>query len=140
MPVALYTLVLAACSRATELRPIAYEFEDKPHEKAIHLVYRNDSGRTMCLLPEHWPNDAGKINQASNFVFLLVGEEKFAIENFNTGYCIPGPGAPCATRVLSGGILRASIGYGQFRLPERLFESAKTLEFHPLAFTCSAER
>ena len=86
----------------------------------------------MCLLPEHWPNHAGKIDQASDRVALVVGQERFPIVDFNTGYCPHG----CATPVAPGEQVSSAISYSDFGLPERLMDSPKTLEFTPMAFAC----
>jgi dienelactone hydrolase len=87
----------------------------------------------MCLGPEHWPNRAGKLNQASDVVFLAVGDQKFPIQEVNTGYCW---GDECALRVAPGEDVAAFISYADFNLPERLWREPKTLEFRPQAFPC----
>lgn len=128
-------VLVAGCATQSALTPIKYEYADVPAERRIEVAYRNTSGVTMCLLPEHWPNQAGKINQASDCVFLVVGQERFPIENFNTGYCPQG----CATRVAPGQKVSSSIPYADFGLPERLKDAPKMLEFSPMAFACKAK-
>ena len=128
-------VLVAGCATQSALKPIKYEYADVPAERRIEVAYRNTTGVTMCLLPEHWPNQAGKINQASDSVFLVVGQERFPIESFNTGYCPQG----CATRVAPGEKVSSSIPYADFSLPERLKDAPKTLEFSPMAFACKAK-
>lgn len=128
-------VLVSGCATQSALMPIKYEYTDVPAERRIEVAYRNTTGVTMCLLPEHWPNQAGKINQASDRVFLVVGQECFLIENFNTGYCPQG----CATRVAPGEKVSNSIPYADFSLLERLKDAPKTLEFSAMAFACKAK-
>lgn len=116
--------------------PIDYQMADKAAKAGIELSYRNESNKTMCLLPEHWPNAAGKINQASNHVYLIVGDERFPIEDFNTGYCPEG----CATYVAPGERISAFVAYSDFNLPIHLINEPKKLEFSPKAFECRPKR
>jgi hypothetical protein len=128
-------VLVAGCATQSALTPIKYEYADVPAERRIEVSYRNITEVTMCLLPEHWPNQAGKINQASDSVFLVVGQERFPIEKFNTGYCPQG----CATRVAPGDRVCSSIPYEDFGLPERLKDAPKILEFSPMAFACKSK-
>lgn len=105
---------------------------DVPEERHIEVTYWNRTNVTMCLLPEHWPNEAGKINQASERVALVIGEERFPIADFNTGYCPQG----CATRVAPADRASASIAYADFGIPEQLTDAPKTMIFSPMAFAC----
>lgn len=125
---------LTACAAHSKLTRVEYRFADDPQNRNIELTYHNDTTRTMCLLPEHWPNQAGKIDQGSERMVLMVGSERFPVEDFNTGYCPEG----CATRVAPGTILSVKVSYADFSLPERLWSATKTLEFSPLAYACSA--
>lgn len=129
------SMLMAGCAASTELIRIDYQFLDNPVERRIDLTYRNESDSTMCLLPEDWPNLGGKINQASDRVYLVVGQERFPIEDFNTGYCPQG----CAFRVAPGKKISASIPYSDFRLPERLNDKLKKLEFSPTAYKCTGK-
>ena len=118
----------------TELVRIEYAVTDNPDQRKIELTYRNVSDAAMCLLPEHWPNSAGKINQASDVVSLVVGRERFPLKSFNTGYCPEG----CAIRVESGAVASAFIAYEDFALPDRATKEPKTLDFSPVTFKCGA--
>jgi len=124
---------LTACATAAHSSFIEYGFFDQPEQQRLELRYRNETKQTMCLAPEHWPNRAGKINQASDVVFLIVGSERFPIQDFNTGYC---RGDECSLRVAPGEEVAAFIPYADFKLPERLWREAKTLEFRPQAYAC----
>jgi hypothetical protein len=129
------SLILTGCATTTALLPIEYQFKDVPQERRVKLTYQNASRSTMCLLPEVWPNEGGKINQASDKVYLVVGNERFPIEDFNTGYCPQG----CAIRVAPGEQVSAFISYKDFNLPDRLINNPKSLEFSPVAFRCSSK-
>lgn len=129
-------LFLVSCISTSALIPVQYELIDDPGQARVELRYRNDSDHTMCLLPEHWPNAAGKIHSASDTVFLIVGGQRFPIEEFNTGYCPQG----CATRVAPGEEVIAFIPYSDFDLPESFRNKPKELQFSPKAFRCEPQR
>jgi hypothetical protein len=127
-------LLLMACTSTTGVIPVEYQFTDLPDEGRISLRFKNELEYPLCLQPESWPNSAGKINQASSYVFLIVDGERFPIDDFNTGYC-PEP-RDCATRVAPGEEISASISYSDFNIPTRLRAKSKTLEFSPIAVKC----
>lgn len=132
---AMLLLLMTGCATRTVMTPIHYQFLDNPSERRIDLTYQNTSTHTMCLLPEHWPNLGGKINQASDRVHLVVDHERFPLEDFNTGYCPQG----CSLRVAPGEKVAAYIRYSDFKLPDRLASEPKALEFAPLAYKCSGK-
>jgi hypothetical protein len=125
-------LFLVSCVSSGELRVIQYEQNDLPEVRSIELLYRNDSGKRMCVLPEHWPNPAGAISDADTRVFLVVASERYAMRLFNAGYCVGG----CAQTVESGEQLVARIPYDFFDLPDRLTSEPKRIEFQPMAYAC----
>lgn len=127
-------LLVASCAsvRESALFPIRYEFSDSPSEHRIVIRFTNDFAYPVCLLPEHWPNPAGKINQASDEVYLMIEEKRFPIVDFNTGYCPAG----CSLRVDPDGVVTASIPYEDFKIPKSLFDSRKELVFSPKAYRC----
>jgi hypothetical protein len=128
---ALVALLGIGCAASTGLFPIRYEFVDIPSERRIELHFRNDLGHFVCLSPEFWPNQAGKINQASGAVFLLVGTQRFPIEDFNTGYC-----RDCALRIAPDESVTASVRYESFGVPDSLVNEEKRIEFLPKAYRC----
>jgi hypothetical protein len=131
-PYMVAVMFLVGCASSGELVPVAYEFLDHPSERRVEVVYRNDSTHAMCLLPEHWPNQAGKVMEGARFVQLVIGQQRFPIENFNTGYCPQG----CETRVAPGHKISASISYDDFKLPTALETEPKSLDFSPVAYLC----
>ncbi len=136
------TLILIAifcidgCATKSTLTPITYQFVDNPNAHQIELTYLNSTKKTYCLTPSQWPNHAGKIDQGSDYVFLVVDGKKYPVEDFNAGYC---PGG-CPSYVKPGEKLSTFITYKDFNLPEELFDKPKQLEFVPKAYQCSAPR
>lgn len=127
-------LFASGCVSTDATIPIKYQFHDFPEEGRIELRFKNELQVPLCLLPESWPNQGGKINQASEYVFLVIDGVRFPIEDFNTGYC---PGANgCATRVAPGEEVSASIPYRDFRVPQEMSRLPKKIEFEPVAFKC----
>lgn len=131
-PYMMAVMFLVGCASNGELIPVAFEFLDHPSERRVEVVYQNDSKHAMCLLPEHWPNQAGKVMEGARSVQLVVGQQRFPIENFNTGYCPQG----CETRVAPGHKISASISYDDFKLPTALEAEPKSLDFSPVAYRC----
>ena len=121
----------SACSTLA-IVPVDYSFNDAAGQGGLELRYRNSSSRLMCLSTGHWPNEAGKFNQASDLVFLVIDGKRYPIEDFNTGYCIGG----CPTYVEPGEEVKAFVPYRDFGLPEALIDKPKTLEFSPRAYAC----
>jgi hypothetical protein len=95
------------------MAPIQYEASDMPVARRAEITYVNWSRHTMCLLPENWPNSAGKIDQGSDIVRLKVGSEVFKIADFDTGYCPQG----CAVQVGRGESACPFFSYDDFDLP-----------------------
>jgi hypothetical protein len=120
------------CATA-KLEPIAidYRFVDRPDQARVELLYRNETGETLCLSNDAWPSKGGKLDQMNDRVFLVIGAERFPIAYFEE-YC---PGG-CVTRVPPGEEIVGSIPYAEFSLPARLRYEPKTLEFEPRAYVC----
>jgi hypothetical protein len=123
----------SGCARHYDLSPIDYEFVDDPERQEITVSYKNDSDHWMCLLPEHWPNKAGKLNQSGSRLSLSVAGESFPATDFNTGYCPTG----CELKVAPAEKITATVPYAEFSLPKRLWSSAKVLSFSPMAYECA---
>lgn len=131
--IAMSLSLLVGCATKVVSVPVHFRLVDHPDESRIELLYRNESKQTVCISADYWPNLAGKLNQMSDRVFLVVGGERFPIEDFNTGYCI---GETCARRVAPGEQISGSILYKDFGLPEHLKSEPKTLEFSPRGYVC----
>jgi hypothetical protein len=129
---AIIPFILLGCATVIEHVALDWRLVDHPEENRIELLYLNDTGKTLCLSEDDWPNEGGKLDQMGGVVFLVVGSERFSIENFNTGYC---PGG-CERRVAPGEEISGSIPYKDFDLPERLRYQPKSLEFSPEAYVC----
>ena len=130
--VAAWVAAAAGCATTTPLQPLAYSFEDQPADRRVVVRYRNTGDSGVCVLPEHWPNQGGAIDQGGDRVFLHVAGRRFALRDFNTGYC---PGG-CATYVAPGGEISGRLAYADFQLPTDLEQSPKSLEFKPLGYRC----
>ena len=130
-------LLVAGCTTSNRMISIEYRFFDIPEKRRIELKYENSHSNTVCLLPESWPNQGGKINQASEYVFLVIGGERFPLVDFNTGYCLEKDG--CAIYVAPGEEISAYISYDDFNVPEDLINTKKSLDFSPVAFECRAK-
>lgn len=126
------TILICGCTSSPHLFQVHYDFSDLVDQRKIEVSYTNNLRRTVCLLPEDWPNQAGKINQASQDVFLVVDDQRLPLKDFNTGYC-----PDCPIRVAPGETTRAFIGYTDFAVPEALVDQKKELIFHPKGYTCS---
>lgn len=123
---------ILGCATTSYSSFIEYRMIDQPDEQRLELRYKNDSERAMCLGPEQWPNATGKLNQMGDAVFLVVGNERFPVSDFNTGYCPD----DCSQSVAPGEEIVSQISYVDFKLPDRLRFERKTLEFHPQAYPC----
>lgn len=128
-------LVIAVSSCATtsgQLQQLAYDFEDQPDHDRVVVRFRNGGKSGICMLPEHWPNQGGAIDQNGDRVFLHVAGRRFALRGFNTGYCPRG----CSTYVAPGREISGFMAYSDFQLPSDLVRYPKQLEFKALGFTC----
>lgn len=122
-------LLLSAASAKDMHLP--YRMVDEPGNQRIQLRYHNDTNSAVCFETEAWPNQAGKLNYAADQVFLVVKNQRFPVENFNTGIC---PG--CMLRVAPGREIVGYIPYTDFKLPTPLWNEPKELEYDLVAFTC----
>lgn len=120
------------CSTASTPLPIDFEVNDDPDNARIRVTFTNTFIREVCLLPELWPNDAGKIDQGSDIVFVVVDGERYPILDFNTGYCT----GDCARHVKPGETVESFFRYVDFQLPERYYGYPKQLFFDTRAFYC----
>lgn len=134
--VVLLTASVAACASAATIRSLNPISMDMPEREGVEVRYKNSTKHTLCLSPSEWPNAGGKMNHASNRVALVIGDRRYAIVDFNTGYCFGG----CPTHVRSGEEITAFIPYREFRLPDELRNQPKKLEFSPAAYRCKAPR
>lgn len=126
-------LVVLGCATTSQFFPLGYTYSDHPEQKRIEIRYRNTTPRGLCLLPEHWPNEGGKIDQDGGAAFLIVEGRRFALEPFNTGYCPRG----CATYLAPGQEIGGFLSYRDFGLPAELEGAQKHLEFAARGFYCS---
>lgn len=130
---AFFALLFAfGCAAASEAVYLPYLMSDRPDLRRIELRYRNNTKSAVCVSPDFWPNQAGKIHEATDILVLVVGNERFPVVDFNTGYCPQG----CYERVAPGQEIFGFISYDDFQLPERLWTATKRLEFRPQGFAC----
>ncbi len=133
----LLAFISLGCARikTTETFPIKYQFTDFPQERKIKLEFFNNYAKTVCLLPEMWPDSKGKIDGAGDRMFLIVRENRYPVASFNTGYCL----GNCYLRVSPGEKITTFIPYDYFNIPEDLVFEKKRLEFIPYASFCRPE-
>ena len=124
-------MVVAACAHTSDLFRVDYTYQDNPSQERIDLSFENKSSRSVCLLPEFWPNQAGKVNQASDYIHLVVNQQVFRLTSFNTGYC-----PSCVTKVRPGEKAEAFIGYADFGLPDSHYHLTKELVFDLRVYNC----
>lgn len=125
-------LAMFGCATASQLFPLDYTYIDQPDHKRVEVRYRNTGLQGLCVLPDHWPNQGGKIDQNGDAVFLIVDGRKFSLRPFNTGYC---PGG-CATYVPPGREIVSFISYRDFALPADLEVAGKRLELAAWGYSC----
>ena len=127
-------LLSSACATTTpQLFPVEYVVVDNPEARRIEIAYSNDKDRPVCLPQGGWPTSSGAMDQASGYLELLVGGQRYPISEVNTGYCFE----DCDLKVLPGETVRSSIPYEQFGLPVNRHLEEKQLVFQPVAYTCS---
>lgn len=125
-------IVVNGCASNWEPVSMDYVVKDKPSEYRVDVFLTNDTKSRPCLLPEHWPNQAGKVNHSSDSIYLLVDGKRFPMENFNTGYC---PGG-CALVVRPGETVSSSVAYKDFQLPADLWSAPKKFVLPVVAYRC----
>ena len=59
------------------LTPIEYIelkwfYSDHPDDEQIEIGYRNELGKSVCLSPTDWPNEAGKVNEPQGSIAISV--------------------------------------------------------------------
>jgi hypothetical protein len=112
---------------------IPWTMTDLADDRRIELSFVNESELPICLNPESWPNQSGKINEPGNDVALIVEGERFVMVQHNTGYCF---GDDCTIRVAPGERVTGVLWYKDFKLPKRLWRSNKKLEFRSIGVAC----
>lgn len=129
---------LSGCvTGALEYVSVEWRQVDHPNESRIEIRFRNESGADLCgFSDDNWPNAAGQINQDGDTVFLVVGNERFPMEPFNTGAPVCRPKGCRARQVKPGEEIIGYIPYASFKLPARLRYETKMLELHPVAYFC----
>jgi hypothetical protein len=128
----LFCLFVAGCASRAESIYINYRMVDDPGNNRIEFHYKNETRTSICLTPDQWPNSAGKINYGSDFLVLIVRNERFPVVDFNTGVC----SGRCGERVSPGREIISYVSYADFRLPERFWHEPKTVEFRPQGIHC----
>lgn len=123
-------IAFCGCASQSQTVPAVYVFEDQPDQDRIKVSFINDTNRRVCLTPEHWPNQAGKIHQAESVALVVDGTE-YLVEYFNVGFCVD-----CALAVKPGETVSAFISYDDFSLPEELRNASKELRMPAFASSC----
>lgn len=130
----LASLMIVSCASAGAgmLFGIDVNVVDDPASERIRIEYTNESGGAVCLLPEFWPNDFGRMNHTPGSVYVTIGGEEFPLKSYNSGYC---PGG-CALRVGEGERATAFFTYDDFGIPPGLYSEQKDLTYRPRGSRC----
>jgi hypothetical protein len=131
-------LLIGACASSTDLIRVPYRVTDIPDEHRLELTYVNTFKSTVCLLPEFWPNPAGKFGGAPETFFLIAKEQRFAATTYNAGYCVARKAGDCSTVVRPGAQVSVSVSYEEFGLPESDAQEPKTVELPLKVYRCPA--
>ncbi len=123
--------LLAGCASNEALFDLDYQWKDEPRERYLLLTFNNNFDKTVCLLPEMWPNDQGKIDAADGSIYLEIEGNRYFLPNFNLGYC---PG--CVQEVKPSATVTARLNYSDFNIPFEVESRAKHLVFRPKAYLC----
>lgn len=127
-------LLISACATTTgRLFPIEHITTDHPEAEQLEIAFSNDRDEPICLPDGVWPTRSGSINQASEYVALIVDGNRYPIADVNTGYCV----GVCHLKVMPGETIHAFIPYRQFSLPNDLYVNEKRLIFSAVGYICS---
>jgi hypothetical protein len=126
-------VALAGCATAikSHISKINYSYTDDLNNRSFNLEYVNTENRKICISPDYWPNQAGKINQASSYVWVDIEQYRFNLLDYNTGYC-----PKCSIKVLPGQKITGHIPYAEFQIPEHFYKAKKILHFQPQSSSC----
>lgn len=135
--VAATVTVACATTREIDAPVVGVDFTVSMHDNPIahrfDLRLTSHSKRKICLPPEQWPNQSGKVDWAKDYISVRVGAKRFPIADWNGGYC---PGCYVA-EVRPGESVAAFIPYADFENfgPEN-YQADKELTFPPHASWC----
>lgn len=108
---------------------------DNPAAQRFELTFTSHAKRPICLAPEQWPNQAGKIDWARDSVAVRVGTAHFPLSDWNGGYCV---GGCVVAKVRRGESVNGFIPYKDFEgFGAEQYQARKELVFPPSAFWCS---
>jgi len=136
LALALSYLVLTACASTGKLMPVPYEVADIPEQRRIEITYVNTFESSVCLLPEFWPNPAGKFGGEPETLFLIANAKRYPAKAYNPGYCVARKSGDCSTVVAPGAQLKVSMPYEEFELPESALLAPKSVELPLKVFKC----
>lgn len=130
----LIAVILIGCTTVYRERiPLDWRLVDNPSAQRLEISYLNLTDSNICLWPDDWPNQAGKLDSNGGQVKLIVGTDRFPMKDFNTGYC---PEGCQPLKVMAGEVITGFFLYADFDLPEELRYSEKLLEFDAYAYEC----
>lgn len=118
-------------------RDYAFFVEDIPAEQRFKLILEARSSRLICTSNRRWPTEAGRMENASDKVFVVVDNRKFAYKDFDMDVC---PFKACGNPMNTGMRVEASLFYRDFDLPKNLYDAPKVLLYDPQPFWCDNAR
>jgi len=112
-------IFLGACSsllrreREVPLEGRDYQFsihEDFVAKKFI-LKLKSFSDQELCVSVDAWPNSLGQLSFADDYVYILVGDEKYPyLKARNFGYCV----GSCEVRIAPRKTIKGFVSFPEF--------------------------
>jgi len=127
-------IVFSLTSVVTDI-PVHLVLVDRPRHAKVEVKFVNNTRETLCIAEGEWPTEKGTLNYMGDRVALLVGNQRFPIRDFDTGYC-DGRFDPCAYRIKPGATIKAFIPYREFNLPQQLWLRPKKMVYPLYAYVC----
>lgn len=123
----------------TPRRDVDYSISwaDVPANRNFDVRLESLSGREICTGPGRWPTATGYIGGSGLEITVRVYGKLFKYRDSNMEMCLF---RECENPMSRGTVLKSTLTYEGFELPEELWSAPKELEFDPEPFWCSKQR
>lgn len=125
--------MLTACVSPVERIRMDTGVTDRPDDHRIEFRYTNTTGRLLCVSPETWPEWEGL--ESTNATLIVAGERFPVIQSRGFGVKF-GAVEDVRRRIQPGEEIVGELTYGDFNLPERLWNAPKIMDFVQWAEVC----